>query len=47
VGQDVCPVLLHSPNGTGGPLVSHTAMDCVWCGVRTEHALPLSERTSS
>jgi putative transposase len=24
---------------------AHTAMDCASCGARTEHALPLSERT--
>ncbi|MFJ9851259.1 RNA-guided endonuclease InsQ/TnpB family protein [Streptomyces sp. NPDC101150] len=24
---------------------AHTAMDCAWCGARTKHALPLSERT--
>ncbi|MFE3459399.1 RNA-guided endonuclease InsQ/TnpB family protein [Nocardiopsis aegyptia] len=23
----------------------HTTMDCAWCGARTKHALPLSERT--
>ncbi|MFE2984805.1 RNA-guided endonuclease InsQ/TnpB family protein [Streptomyces sp. NPDC059262] len=24
---------------------AHTTMDCAWCGARTKHALPLSERT--
>ncbi|WP_046468064.1 RNA-guided endonuclease InsQ/TnpB family protein [Allosalinactinospora lopnorensis] len=34
-------------HGRGARLVhpAHTTMDCAWCGARTKHALPLSERT--